>query len=550
MSISRNLRISGALIAILVVAQFAGAMPAWSQQTTDVYVLGRPATTFSPHSPRTLAELKDLFARFETDLREIIELGGWEGNPDDLFATLRSAQEGDGTVTRRQVQQGETFKWMAYRRNGEPAVIRNPRWAAKKPYDAWEIKVDSNGATSTFVIPLNCMNLALDKVEPMPSMQCNLTASFDAAADLITVTGRTNAKNFDITSIQVPGGEGNMNDLKSAGDMKWTYQPMADGLYRFNAQAGSGKRSSTCSAEVNVRREKAACAIDVTVDPDTHMMTVQATGVTGEFEFAGLTLPDGSTAGADAFESAGDRRWTYDASESLPKKPGDYTYKFNGSATHRGSDATCDKIVVVTREAPDYRWVVRGLYGRVHPTGDRDEISGPVAVPFESGIEQTQLWAKDGNGFGFDVEYMVNPNFGVEFTALFADTEFHFMYDTDTVWLMGSEDEDYRQYTLGGNYHFTPNSRVDFFAGAFLAYIDYGSAEFTVGDPPREFVFDFDDDVGFGLNAGIDVPFKVGSPWIFTVGVNYIFTSADDNNSDLSPNIDPLIGTIGIGYRF
>ena len=282
MSFCKMTRIAVAVL-MFAAAQMAMSPAVWSQETTDVYVLGRPATTFSPHSPKNLEELKDLFDRFENDLRKILELGAWEGDPDDLFLTVRSAEEGDGTVTRTQVNQGKVLQWMAYRRSGKPAIIESPRWAAKKPYDAWQIKVDSNGKTSTFIVPLSCMNLALDKVEDMPSMQCSVSASFDAASDVVTVKGRTDAKKFEITSFQVPGGNGNMNDLKSSGDMSWTYSPTSDGVHRFNATAGSGKRASNCSGEVNVVREKAACNIDVTVDPETHMMAVQATGVKGEF---------------------------------------------------------------------------------------------------------------------------------------------------------------------------------------------------------------------------------------------------------------------------
>ena len=554
MKLIRPLGVGGLVVLSLVAMQLASVAALQAQETTDIYVLGRPSSTFSPHSPRDLDELKDLFDRFEADLRKVLEISGWQGNPDDLFTAVRSAKEGDGTVTRRSVQQGETLQWMAYRRGGDPAIIKNPRWAAKKPYEAWQIKVDSEGTTSTFVVPLNCMNLALDKVEDMSKMQCSLSATFDAPSDTITVTGRTDAKSFEITSFQVPGGEGNMNDLESAGDLKWTYQPSSDGLHRFNATAGTGKRASTCSAEVNVTREKAACAIDVTVDPETYVMTVEATGVKGEFEFAGLTLPDGSTAGEDAFESAGERRWTFDASDSLPKKPGDYTYRFNGSAAHRGSDATCDKVVVVTREAPDYRWIVRGYGAYINPTGSRAVETQPNAIPVENpafadGTQITQAWAKDGFGFGADIEYMVNPNVGIFGSILLGEIETHFMYDNPENWLMGDQDSDFNMFSAGVNYHFTPTSRVDFFAGGFVGLIQYDDVTFST-EIGQDFRFDFDDDVGFGLQAGVDVPFKEGGPWIFTAGLKYVFTGADDQNSNVDPDIDPWIGTIGIGYRF
>ena len=122
-------------ILVVLAAQTITVAPAWSQdgEYTDIYVLGRRATTFSPHQPKNLEELKDLVDRFENDLRVVLEKGGWDGNPDDLFVAVRSAEEGDGTVTRRQVQPGESLKWMAYRKGGEPEVRLCLAAARRKP---------------------------------------------------------------------------------------------------------------------------------------------------------------------------------------------------------------------------------------------------------------------------------------------------------------------------------------------------------------------------------------------------------------------------------
>ena len=71
--------VKGVLFAacVLLITQTVTA-PAWGQGGyTDIYVLGRPGSTFSPHPPKDLEELKDLFDRFESDLRVVLEKGGW-----------------------------------------------------------------------------------------------------------------------------------------------------------------------------------------------------------------------------------------------------------------------------------------------------------------------------------------------------------------------------------------------------------------------------------------------------------------------------------------
>ena len=75
------------MVFAVLVAQATMVAPAWAQggEYTDIYVLGQRATTFSPHQPKDLEELKDLFDRYEGDLRVVLEKGGWGGNADDLF---------------------------------------------------------------------------------------------------------------------------------------------------------------------------------------------------------------------------------------------------------------------------------------------------------------------------------------------------------------------------------------------------------------------------------------------------------------------------------
>jgi len=260
---NRFSRLPLAGLALIVLVAGLGS-PAWGQDYTDIYVLGRPATTIARHHATDAGELGDLVTLHEFELREAIKLSGWPGNADDLFVAMRSAKPGDGTITRRTVQPGESFKWMTYRKAGKPAVLEDPRWSAKEPMKAWQIKFVSGGQEYAFLIPEICLNLAYIGSRPAGTQSCSLTATYDTDTDLITVSGRTDGADLAITGVQTPSGAGDRGAVKSAGAGRWTYQPTADGRYSFEAKAKStiGTKDPTCSATVQVSRAKAGCNID------------------------------------------------------------------------------------------------------------------------------------------------------------------------------------------------------------------------------------------------------------------------------------------------
>ncbi|MGB5814860.1 MAG: OmpW family outer membrane protein [Thermoanaerobaculia bacterium] len=100
------------------------------------------------------------------------------------------------------------------------------------------------------------------------------------------------------------------------------------------------------------------------------------------------------------------------------------------------------------------------------------------------------------------------------------------------------------------NYHFTPESRVDFYLGAFAGVFSYDSVTFRLPDIDRELKINFDDQFSYGLNAGLDIPFTADSPWIITVAVKYLISDLKEDGGPREIAIDPIIGSIGIGYKF
>lgn len=76
------------------------------------------------------------------------------------------------------------------------------------------------------------------------------------------------------------------------------------------------------------------------------------------------------------------------------------------------------------------------------------------------------------------------------------------------------------------------------------------SVTFSLPDHDREWKINFDDQFSYGLNAGIDVPFTADGPVFFTAAVKYMVSDLKQDGGPLEIAIDPIIGSLGIGFRF
>ncbi len=532
-------------LALLVLVAGLGS-PASGQQYTDIYVLGNPATTIARHHATDAGELGDLLTLHEFELREAIKLSGWQGNADDLFVAIRSAKPGDGTVTRHTVQPGESFQWMTYRKGGKPAIMPNPRWSAKEPMKAWLIKFVSDGQEYGFLIPEICLNLAYLGSRPMGTQSCSLTGTYDADTDLISITGRTDGADLKITGVQTPAGAGDLGALKSAGENRWTYPATAGGRYTFEAGAKStiGTKDPTCSTSVQATPKVAACNIDATLDPETKVITVTTAGSLGDVDVTGITMPDGTAGAADLIHTAGAGVYTIDVAK-LPRKVGTHTYTVSAVSTYRDTEAACQATASYTREALPYKWIVRGFPAYWSPSSD-DSF---VQVDRPNGVnERTDFMADSGWGFGINGEYLVMPALGIAFGLDWINYDSSLMVDLDDLWETDKEDIGMRLWNLGLNYHFTPDKRVDFFAGVFLGLAQFDSV--TYNALGESWKLDFDDETAFGINVGIDVPFKDGGPWVFTGALRYMWVDMSSSGDVHQIDLNPFALSAGIGYRF
>lgn len=123
--------------------------------------LGGPNSFSEGAVAGSVAELESLFARYQGDLRQVLESQGMAEVADPLFNAIASRQG----ITEGTVAPGDRFQWMAWRKRGEPTTTSPVCLATDRTYESFEIQVQSEGAneisTHTFSVPKICLNLAL-----------------------------------------------------------------------------------------------------------------------------------------------------------------------------------------------------------------------------------------------------------------------------------------------------------------------------------------------------------------------------------------------------
>lgn len=146
-----------------------------------------------------------------------------------------------------------------------------------------------------------------------------------------------------------------------------------------------------------------------------------------------------------------------------------------------------------------------------------------------------------------DISYFLSENFAVELILATTPHDVSAVntavgnVDLGDVWLLPP--------TLTAQYHFNPRGDFRPYIGAGLNY-----TLFYNEDPGAVTSIDYDNSVGFALQAGFDVP--IGDTYFFNADVKKVFigtdVSIDAAGTAVSADvdIDPWIIGVGIGRRF
>jgi len=200
-------------------------------------------------------------------------------------------------------------------------------------------------------------------------------------------------------------------------------------------------------------------------------------------------------------------------------------------------------LAVTTTSVAQESWRLRVDFSWLNPSGSivsTDYADKTAGVDFETGA-----------GAGIRGEYQYSNRFGVELGVLGAGRlkagfEIPGVADSKGVELGG-----FTALTLGLNFHLTPGHRIDLYAGPQLVLSRFSGVERLASIGHGGATTSTDDDLGWGVIFGLDLPLG-GHGWLIQTNLRYIDTDLKSSGSDISFNksFDPVIFSVGFGYRF
>jgi outer membrane protein W len=201
------------------------------------------------------------------------------------------------------------------------------------------------------------------------------------------------------------------------------------------------------------------------------------------------------------------------------------------------------------------QWNLRGFGAWVSPDVDFRQADGTQTV---------RATADGAFGLGLGLEYQLSPRWGLEVGALRASPDVIITLDETVpeITVSTSDNPSFTPLTAGVNAHLTPNAKVDFYIGAFVAYVLHDDldfrlqAEIPVDDMllvlEEQVRIKVDNDFGWGALLGLDVPLGDGN-WGLTGTLEYLATdldTTDDDGDRTTIGYDPFIVTFGLVYSF
>ncbi|MDH3253848.1 MAG: OmpA family protein [Acidobacteriota bacterium] len=186
-------------------------------------------------------------------------------------------------------------------------------------------------------------------------------------------------------------------------------------------------------------------------------------------------------------------------------------------------------------------WTFRALAGRAEADG---EISRSETFP-QGGGEHWKYLVGGGSAFALSAEYLLNQRVGIDLGLGRCNLDALAEYDVFDLWEMDHDDLSPSMLTVGANFHLSPNSKADFYAGPFVGMVNFDtSTHMILGETVDQ---SFDDEVGFGVQAGLDYP--IAKAWALSALARYMPLSADGTGFVAGKiDLDPLKLLVGLAY--
>ena len=264
-----------ALVFVVFVIFMTAALgsTAFGQEYTDIRRLGTSNAVFKP-GPQTGADLQRMFGDHRADYEKVLRDTNWPGDPDDLFAAVEN-----GNFSEAQYPVGHTFEWMAVRKRGVVQATGRIRWAGRDPFEAFEIRFESNGREHRFLIPKACGNLALIQMRnagppPLPAPRVNVQSPNQCTGANVTVDvtvpgGMPDGASLELTLTRPSGQSETITPSRAGGGYRWEGQLDDAGAYTFSATVTRGsERTETVTERLNLQPCEPTCSLELTPPPD------------------------------------------------------------------------------------------------------------------------------------------------------------------------------------------------------------------------------------------------------------------------------------------
>jgi outer membrane protein W len=527
-------------MALLLMATTAETLPAQAEDACAGYDKNQRIQRLAVHpvSKKPAADqaaLAHAVSEYEAEFRALLEARGLGAIADELMAALKS---GDG-VTERALSRGETFQWMTFREKGALAADGPRCLDTRKDYAAFEVTIRKQTA------PAN---------PPRPS--CEFTASGDCAAKTLSVDASKATDGVVVTQ----SGHGAEETILSGGETTWSgpYENRFRTTYAFTANAVQEVTGTETAYTFVIPKACVNLALssvetrEVALSRTTCETTHRVEPCPAPEPSCTLTLSADKVRVGEQVEIRAAGHWdTERVPEGLrlevsdgtvlgPELPAYYDAEKAGTYT-----VTCtatnevDKTATATATFEVVRpWTVR-VFGAGFRTDDEIATSGQRSPTV---LERSKLSSHSGEGLGVSVEYNLKPKLGLEGALLLGNIDARYTLDLNDDWGMDADEYGLLAVTFGPNFHLTPDRRVDFYIGPFVGFASIDEPSFTaLGET---FEPDVDSEFIWGAQLGLDIPFQPDGPWAFHLGIRYMGLSAGDLD------LDPLVGTAGVAYRF
>jgi len=161
----RNVRVVRSAVLVATALGMLVA-PAIAQDGTEHQVTRLGGTTRFSQPLRTVDDLHAMVIANRSAIRSVMVMAGYGDVSAQLADGFSVSEVTDTTIT-----PGSRFLFMALKRGGAPAVLRNVRWAGRDSFEAYQFKVTAGGYVYSFIVPKVCGNFSLvSKVAaPVPS---------------------------------------------------------------------------------------------------------------------------------------------------------------------------------------------------------------------------------------------------------------------------------------------------------------------------------------------------------------------------------------------